>query len=197
MRPDIETAIAFLCTRVSKSDEDDWNKLKRVLGWIKVTIDDKRYICAKSLAQIFTWIDASYAVHPDMRSQKGGAHSMGREILHGSARKQRLNVKSSTKAEVIGMSEYVTYAIWQRNFLETQGYKIKRSVVYQDNMNAIRMEKNGSNSCTGNSRHIHIRYFFVVDRVEKSEIEIEYCTTMEMLADYFTKPLQGKMFHKY
>ena len=88
-RPDIETAIAFLCTRVSKSDVDNWNKLKRVLGWIKVTIDDKRYIGANGLAQLFTWIDASYTVHPDMRSQTGGAHSLGRGILNGSARKKR------------------------------------------------------------------------------------------------------------
>ena len=196
-RPDIETAIAFLCTRVSKSDVDDWNKLKRVLGWIKATIDDKRYIGANSLAQLFTWIDASYAVHPDMRSQTGGAHSLGRGILNGSARKQKLTAKSSTEAEVIGMSDYVTYALWHRHFLEAQGYKISKSVVYQDNMSAIKMEKNGRNSCTGNSRHIHIRYFFVVDRYEKGEIEIEYCNTLEMLADYFTKPLNGKMFHKY
>ena len=145
---------------MSKSDEDDWNKLKRVLGWIKSTIDDKRYIGAKNLAQLFTWIDASYAVHPDMRSQTGGAQSMGRGILHGSARKQKINAKSSTEAEVIGMSDYVTHAIWRRNFMEAQGYKIKKSVVYQDNMSAIRMEKNGRNSCTGNTKHIHVRYFF-------------------------------------
>ena len=197
VRPDIETAIAFLCTRVSKSDVDDWAKLKRVLGWIKATIDDKRYIGANSLYEIFTWIDAAYAVHPDMRSQTGGAQSMGRGILHGGARKQKLNAKSSTEAEVIGFSDYVTYALWHRHFLEAQGYKIKQSVVYQDNQSAIKMEKNGRNSCTGNSRHIHVRYFFVVDRIAKGEIEVEYCNTLEMLADYFTKPLQGKMFHKY
>ena len=118
-------------------------------------------------------------------------------MLNGSARKQKLTAMSSTEAEVIGMSDYVTYALWHRHFLEAQGYKISKSVVYQDNMSAIKMEKNGRNSCTGNSRHIHIRYFFVVDRYEKGEIEIEYCNTLEMLADYFTKPLNGKMFHKY
>ena len=31
-RPDIETAVAFLCTRVSRSTTEDWKKLRRVLG---------------------------------------------------------------------------------------------------------------------------------------------------------------------
>ena len=66
----------------------------------------------------------------------------------------------------------------------------------QDNMSAIRMEKNGRNSCTGNSRHIDIRYFWVKDRVDKKELEIKYCPTHIMIADYFTKPLQGKLFHR-
>ena len=56
------------------------------------------------------------------------------------------------------------------------------------------MAKNGRNSCTGNSRHINIRYFFVKDRVDKEECVIEYCPTEQMLADFFTKPLHGALF---
>ena len=58
------------------------------------------------------------------------------------------------------------------------------------------MEKNGRNSCTGNSRHIAIRYFFVKDRIDKKEVKVEYCPTHLMLADYFSKPLRGKLFHE-
>ena len=58
------------------------------------------------------------------------------------------------------------------------------------------MEKNGRNSCAGNSRHINVRYFFVKDRVDKGEVII-YCPTEYMLADFFTKPLQGKRFHYF
>ncbi len=42
-----------------------------------------------------------------------------------------------------------------------------------------------------------IRYFFVKDRVDKGEITVEYCPTHAMLADYFTKPLQGALFRKF
>jgi hypothetical protein len=37
-RKDIQTAVAFLTTRVRSPDEDDWGKLKRVLKYIRGTV---------------------------------------------------------------------------------------------------------------------------------------------------------------
>ena len=81
-------------------------------------------------------------------------------------------------------------------FMGAQVYSIKNNVIYLDNQSAIRMKKNGRNSCTGNSRHIHIRYFFVKDGIDKGEVRVEYCTTHLMLSDFFTKPLMGELFRK-
>ena len=50
------------------------------------------------------------------------------------------------------------------------------------------MEVNGRISCTGNSRHINIRYFFIKDRVDKGEVDIMYCPTGQMLADFLQSP---------
>jgi hypothetical protein len=41
-------------------------------------------------------------------------------------------------------------------FLKEQGYGIVNNVIFQDNKSAILLEKNGQNSCTGNSRHINV-----------------------------------------
>ena len=81
--------------------------------------------------------------------------------------------------------------------MKEQNYEIDESIVYQDNVSAIRMERNGRGSSTHNSRHIDIRYFFTKDRVNKKEIDIQYCPTQKMLADFFTKPLQGELFRKF
>ena len=78
--------------------------------------------------------------------------------------------------------------------MEAQGYHVKDTIVYQDNQSAILLEKNGRASSGKRTRHINIRYFFVTDRVANGEVTIEYCPTKEMLADYFTKPLQGAQF---
>ena len=85
--------------------------------------------------------------------------SMGQGVIHARAGKQKLNVKSSTEAEIVGLSEYLPYNIHITNFMKEQGYELKRNEIKQDNMSAKRVEKNGRNSCTGNSRHVDIRYF--------------------------------------
>ncbi len=152
---------------------------------------------ADNILKLETFIDASYATHNNMQGHTGGAMSFGWGVIHEKASKQKINTKSSTESEVVGVSKYVPHKIQMINFLHAQGYDLKKCVLYQDNQSAIKMEKNGRKSCTGNSRHISIRYFFVKDRVDKGEFTIEYCPTECMLADYFTKPLQGALFIKF
>ena len=71
------------------------------------------------------------------------------------------------------------------------------NVLFQDNESVVKMETNGRNSCTGNSRHIDIKYFWGKDRVDKKEVQVEYCPTNLMVADYMIKSLQGLLFTKY
>jgi hypothetical protein len=196
-RLDIQLAIAFLCTRVSVSTEQDWRKLKRVLEYLHGTLDEFLTLGADDIEMMKTWVDASYAVHGDMKSHTGGVISFGTGAVMSKSSKQKLNTKSSTEAELVGASDYLPYAIWATNFLEAQGYVLKENVFYQDNQSTIRFEKNGRKSCGPNSRHIDIRYFFIKDRLGLGNIDVEYCPTEQMLADFFTKPLQGSLFRKF
>ena len=59
------------------------------------------------------------------------------------------------------------FNIWEVIFHEAQGYEITKNVLFQDNESAIQMEKNGRESCTGNSRHINIRHLIVKYGVDK------------------------------
>jgi hypothetical protein len=195
-RLDTQLTVAFLCTRVSRSTEQDWVKLKRLLEYIHGSLDEFRVIGADDLGRMMTWVDASYAVHRDMKSHTGGVVSFGTGALMSKSSKQKLNTKSSTEAELVGASDYLPHAIWAKKFLEGQGYKLKDNCFYQDNQSAIRFEKNGRRSCGPNSRHIDIRYFFIKDRLEIEDFKVQYCPTEQMLADFFTKPLQGKLFRR-
>lgn len=140
-------------------------------------------------------MDAAFAVHNDMKSHTGGGISWGIGILLSMCQKQRLNAKSSTEAEVIGVSDFLSNKIWARMFLEKQGYEIDGNILYQDNQSTMKIEQNGSKSCSKRSRHIDVRYFFIKDRLESEKIEVLYCHMEYMVADFFTKPLQGKLFH--
>ena len=50
-RPDIDTVISFLCTRVTKITKEDKEELRRVLKYLKHTIYDKSIMGADSLSQ--------------------------------------------------------------------------------------------------------------------------------------------------
>jgi hypothetical protein len=196
-RPDILLAISFLCTRVSKSTEQDQRKLKRVLEYLKATLHYKYVVGADNMRKLRTWVDASYAVHPDMKSHTGGVMSFGTGGLVCKSSKQKLNTKSSTEAEVVGASDYLPNTMWMSMFLKEQGYALEESVFEQDNESAMKLEKNGRMSAGQKSRHIHIRYFWIKDRTEGNDIAIRHCPTLAMLADFFTKPLQGNLFRRF
>ena len=66
----------------------------------------------------------------------------------------------------------------------------------QDNQITIKLLRNGRNSAGKQSLHIAIRYFWIVDRLKKEQMDIEYCPTGMMLGDFFTKSLQGSLFRK-
>ena len=193
-RPDIKTAVSFLMKHVSKRIIDDWKKLRWVIGFLKGTINELRVIGATSLMEILTFIDSAYAVHANCRSHTGGLSSFGIGTVHARSKSWKINVKSSTESELVAASEYLPHTLWLRYFMIAQGYEIKDNMVYQDNKSAIQMEIKGRNSCTGNSRHINIRYFWVKDRVKNEEVKIEYIPTHLVLANFLSKHLQGERF---
>ena len=92
---------------------------------------------------------------------------MGYGMIHCRSREQKLNTQITTESELVGTSEYVKLNIWIVMFNEAQGYEITKNVLFQDNKSAIKTEKNGRESCTGNSRHMNIQHFFVKYGVDK------------------------------
>ena len=64
-------------------------------------------------------------------------------------------------------------------------------MVHQDNQSALASLKNGKPK---SKRSRHIRYFYLKDKVDQGELELENLYTDEMIADVLTKPLQGEKF---
>ena len=79
----------------------------------------------------------------------------------------------------------------------TQGYEIKKNILYQDNKSAILLEENGRKSSGKQTRTLNVRYFFLMDQVEKGNLLIRYMNTDDMWADYMSKPLQSYKFCKH
>jgi hypothetical protein len=196
-RPDIHTAIAFLSRRTKEPDEDDWKKLRRLLIYLHSTLDMPLTLQANNLHTIQWWVDGAFAVHNDMKSHTGITMSLGKGSIYSSSTTQKINTRSSTEAELVGVNDGMSQIMWTRYFLEEQGFEIKNNIIYQDNTSAILLEENGKKSSGKKTRHINIRYFYIQDRVEHNEIQVKFCPTDEMVGDFFTKPLQGAKFRKF
>ena len=193
VRPDLLTALGFLTKRVREPTEEDMLKLIRVLRYLNGTQDLGLTLQPDKDLAVWSYVDASYAVHSDMKSQTGVAVSLGTGVTYAKSTTQQLNAKSSTEAELYALTDGSCHVIWVRDYLIGQGYNIGALPVFQDNQSTMALVKKGY-STSNNTRHINIRYFFIKDRVDNSELKIEYIPTDEMLADFFTKPLQGDRF---
>ena len=195
VRADCLCATIFLATRIQNATNQDWLKLSRLLRYINATKDIGMILESDNIAQIYAYVDASFAVHSDMKSHTGSLISLGKGAIHAKSNKQRLMTKSSTESELVGLSDTIPVVIWLRNLLLEQGYNVNPAIMYQDNMSTITMAKKGK-STNERTRHINIRYFFAKDKIESGELKIEYLQTEDMIADLLTKPLQGEKFRR-
>ena len=151
-------------------------------------------LSADSTNIVKCWVGGSYGIRPDARSQTGGTASLGKWNFISTSIKQRLNTRSSTETELVAADDLMPHLCWTNYFLEFQGYNINSTIMYQDNQLAILFENNRRASSSKRTKHLNIRYFFITDRIKKGDLHIEYFPTNNMVADFFTKPLQGKKF---
>ena len=159
-RPDMHTATAFLCTRAQKPNKKDWNKLIRLMEFLNGTKDDVLVLSADDLHVLKWHIDASFAMHPDFKSHTGGLFTYGTGAAITTSRKQKLNTRSSTEAELVATDDMVTMVLWTKLFLEAQGIEVKENVIYQDNKSTILLQQNGKKSSSKRTHALNIRCFF-------------------------------------
>ena len=143
------------------------------------------------------YVDCAFAVHPDFKSHTGGNMTYGQGTVISMSRKQKLNTRSSTESELVGPDDLSTMILWTRLFMKAQGYEITHNILYQDNKSTILLEQNGKRSSSKCTRALNIRYFFITDQIKKGNLIVEYCSTTEMIAEFFSKPLQGTLFRKF
>ena len=67
-------------------------------------------------------------------------------------------------------------------------------IVNQDNQSTIKLISNGRLN-SELTRYIQIGYYWVKDLIDRGLITVVYCPTESMIADFFTKPLQGTLFN--
>jgi len=116
---------------------------------------------------VLSWyVNASFAVHLEMREHTGGAMTMGRGFPLDKSTKHKLNTRSSTESEIVAVNDLIPQILWVRLFIRVQGgFEVRDNILYQDNRSAILLETNGRASSSKRTKHVNIRYYYVADRV--------------------------------
>ena len=142
------------------------------------------------------WVDASFATHLSCRIHTGATLSFGKGSVFSMSSKQKLNTRSSTEAELVGVNDVMSIVLWTWLFLEAQGFEVSDNILFQDNESTIKLAKNGRLSSGKQTRHIEVRYYFITDQIQRDRLKVSYCPIRDILADFFSKPLQGSLFRK-
>ena len=94
------------------------------MKYLRATADMPLTLEADNTHIIKWWVDASFAVHPDMKSHTGGLMTMGKGAVYGTSTRQKINTKSSTEGELVPVNDVLPQILWTCHFLEAQGDKI-------------------------------------------------------------------------
>jgi hypothetical protein len=132
-----------------------------------------------------------------MRGHTDGVLTLGTGAPVVTLTKQKLNKCSSTISEVVVVDDMIPQILWTRLFMQERGTKITDNILYQDNKSAILLEKNGQASSSKQTKHIKIRYYYVAYHIAKGDLSVVWCPTSKIIADFLTKPLQGKVFQQF
>jgi hypothetical protein len=193
VRPQILTAISYLASRVLNPTAEDQKKLDRVLSYLLFSRHHNFILRIGTECQLHAYVDSSFGVYEDGKSVTGIVIMLGKATIYVKSGKQKIVTRSSTEAELIGMSDSLSQILWTREYLTAAGLIIGPAIIHQDNQSTIFLAKKGK-STSERSRHIKIRHFFVSHYIEAKEIEVHYLPTGEMIADMLTKPLHGSLF---
>ena len=136
-----------------------------MLGYLKATLD-LFLTLGDTENGVLWWVDASNGVHMDLKGHTGGTLSLGKGSIMSKSTKQKINTTTSTEAELVGTFECMIEILWTNYFLKAQGYNWADTILFQDNMSTILLQKNGKKSSSKRTKHINMRYFFIKDRWE-------------------------------
>ncbi|KAL9444243.1 hypothetical protein AB3S75_017429 [Citrus x aurantiifolia] len=193
-RPDIMFAVSLLSRYMHCASELHYKAAKRVLRYIKGTLDHGIKFEKEDKLILHGFADSDWAGScDDMRSTSGYLFSLGSGCFCWSSKKQEIVAQSTAEAEYIAAAAAVNQALWLRKLMTDlkmiQNYATE---IFVDNQAAIAISNNPV--FHGKTKHFKIKYYFVREVQKNDEVRLVYCKTEDQLADILTKGLSKSRF---
>lgn len=191
-RPDIQYAVGAVSRYNNNPGPAHWKAVKRILRYLKGTINFKLTFRKDGNKFIEGNCDADWGNDiDDRRSTTGYVFTMQGAAISWNSKKQQTVAISSTEAEYMAMSSATQEAIWLRMLYGELFPANQHTIVINcDNKSAIHLSD--KTIYHNRTRHIGIRHHFLRDYVDEKSIKFVYVSTKEMLADFLTKPVTSE-----
>jgi hypothetical protein len=193
-RPDLMYATSLLSRFMSKPSEVHMGTAKRVLRYLKGTLEFGVFYQPCSDARLIAYSDSDWGGSvDDMKSTSGYTFSFGSGVFSWNSKKQDVVAQSTAEAEYVAASAAVNQVIWLIKILEDLGYKQDEATEVQvDNKSAIAIAKNPV--CFSKTKHMKVRFYALRDAEQEKEVRLVHCPSEFQLADILTKALPTTRF---
>ena len=193
-RPDIAFAVNYAARFCEHPTISDWNKIINILKYLNNTINYK--ISFNGLGKITAYSDADFGGDKsDRKSTSGMIICFGNNPIYWASQKQKSIALSTAEAEFISASSCSRKILWIQNLLNEIFDKHFLTTLFIDNQSCKKVIENGQ--FNSNMKHIDIREHFIFNLVKENKIKLEYIETENMLADIFTKNVNGPKMTKF
>lgn len=196
-RPDISFAVGKLAKYLNCHGPEHHSAAQQVLRNLKATPNiGLVYRKSAQFSGLQCFSDSDWASDEESRrSTTGYLFLLAGAPISWKSRLQPTVALSSAEAEYMALSSATQEAIHIRNICFDLKIISPGSVtIFGDNQSSIAMAKNPVNHKA--SKHIAIRHHFVREKVDSNEVNLEYISTQNMLADFLTKALSKVVFYK-
>ena len=192
-RPEIAFSVNQLCQHLHVPTSTHLSAAKSVLRYLKGTPDHGLFYSKGSL-QLNAFCDSDWAGSlDDRRSTSGFSVFLGDCLISWSAKKQAVVSRSSTEAEYRSLAITTAELYWLRMLFQEIQIPLKVApVLWCDNVNALALASNPV--FHARTKHIEVDYHFVRKKVVNRDIIVKFISTLDQVADIFTKGLSSSRF---
>lgn len=192
-RPDIAFVTSYLSQFNTKFNKEHWLELKRVLQYLRGTID-YALTYRKTGEYLKGYTDADWAnCSMDRKSYTGYYFMLAGGPVMWQAKKQQTTALSSTEAEYMALTAAAKEACYLRRFVSEITGKSDTVTLFNDSQSAQSLVYNPVHH--ERTKHIDTRYHFIREKVSDGIIDIKFVRSDLNFADMLTKPL-GRVAHK-
>ncbi|PNX98781.1 hypothetical protein L195_g022038 [Trifolium pratense] len=193
-RPDLSFAINKLSQFMHKPTTLHLQHLKRLLRYLKSTINLGIFLKKPHTFSLCAFSDADWGGNTDDRTSTSAyIIFFGGNPISWLSRKQRTVARSSTEAEYRAVATTTAELMWLQNLLlELHMCVNQPPKLLCDNVGATYLCSNPVYH--SKMKHISMDYHFVREQVRDGKLQVSHVSTKDQLADLLTKPLATSRF---